>query len=40
MKMEVYFSDYKRAFNDQWKISTTLTNMEEGEASKWAQPLL
>ena len=40
MEMEVYFSDYKKAFGDQQKISTTLTNMEEGKASKWAQPLL
>jgi cell pole-organizing protein PopZ len=40
MKMEVYFSDYGQAFDDRRKITTTLTNMEEGEATKWAKPLL
>ncbi|QRV98627.1 Retrotransposon gag protein [Ceratobasidium sp. AG-Ba] len=40
MKMEIYFTDYGTAFNDSRKMATFLTNMGEGEASKWAKPLL
>ncbi|QRV96806.1 Retrotransposon gag protein [Ceratobasidium sp. AG-Ba] len=40
MKMEIYFNDYGTAFNDSRKMATFLTNMGEGEASKWAKPLL
>lgn len=40
MKMEIYFNDYGNAFTDGRKISTTLTNMAEGEASRWAKPFL
>ena len=40
MKMELYFDDYADAFDDNRKISTTLSNMGEGDGSKWAQPLL
>jgi hypothetical protein len=40
MKMEVYFQDYESHFTDERKITTFLTNMGEGEASKWARPLL
>lgn len=32
MKMEIYFNDYGNTFTDRRKISTTLTNMAEGEA--------
>ncbi|QRV88081.1 Retrotransposon-derived protein PEG10 [Ceratobasidium sp. AG-Ba] len=40
MKMEIYFNDYGTAFQDSRKMATFLTNMGEGEASKWAKPLL
>ncbi|KAG8716519.1 hypothetical protein FRC08_009336 [Ceratobasidium sp. 394] len=40
MKMEVYFNDCGTYFTDQKKINTTLVNMKEGEATKWAKPLL
>ncbi|QRV93682.1 Retrotransposon gag protein [Ceratobasidium sp. AG-Ba] len=40
MKMEIYFNDYGTAFNDSRKMATFLTNMGEGEASKWAKPLM
>ena len=40
MKMEIYFNDYPKAFDHARKITATLTNMAEGEASKWAKPLL
>ncbi|QRV92876.1 Retrotransposon gag protein [Ceratobasidium sp. AG-Ba] len=40
MKMEIYFNDYGAAFNDSRKMATFLTNMGEGEASKWAKPLM
>ncbi|QRV92164.1 Retrotransposon gag protein [Ceratobasidium sp. AG-Ba] len=40
MKMKIYFNDYGTAFQDCWKMATFLTNMGEGEASKWAKPLL
>ncbi|QRW10957.1 Retrotransposon gag protein [Ceratobasidium sp. AG-Ba] len=40
MKMEIYFNDYGTAFNNNRKMATFLTNMGEGEAAKWAKPLL
>ncbi|QRV98617.1 Retrotransposon gag protein [Ceratobasidium sp. AG-Ba] len=40
MKMEIYFNDYGMAFTDSRKMATFLTNMGEGEASKWAKPLM
>src|SRR6266576_286722 len=40
MKMEVYFRDYEDTFTDTRKISATLVNMKEGQASRWAKPLL
>ncbi len=40
MKMEVYFNDYPGAFNENKKITATLSNMKEGDATRWAQPLL
>ncbi|QRW10391.1 hypothetical protein RhiLY_09390 [Ceratobasidium sp. AG-Ba] len=40
MKMEIYFNDYGTAFDNNWKMATFLTNMGEGEAAKWAKPLL
>lgn len=40
MKMEIYFNNYGNAFTDRRKISTTLTNMAEGKASRWAKPFL
>ena len=36
--MEIYFGDYDEGtFNDNRKISATLMNMGEGEASNWAR---
>ncbi|QRW03559.1 Retrotransposon gag protein [Ceratobasidium sp. AG-Ba] len=40
MKMEIYFNDYGTAFDNNRKMATFLTNMGEGEAAKWAKPLL
>ena len=40
MKMEIYFRDYGTHFTDEQKITNFLTNMGEGEASKWAAPLM
>ncbi|KAG8706462.1 hypothetical protein FRC08_001062 [Ceratobasidium sp. 394] len=40
MKMEVYFNDYGTYFTDDRRIDATLVNMKEGEATKWAKPLL
>ncbi|EUC56294.1 Transposon Tf2-1 polyprotein, partial [Rhizoctonia solani AG-3 Rhs1AP] len=40
LKMELYFHDYESAFDDKRKISAVLTNMGEGEPSKWAKPYL
>ncbi|KAG9087681.1 hypothetical protein FS749_002750 [Ceratobasidium sp. UAMH 11750] len=40
MKMEVYFNDYGTYFTDEKRIDATLVNMKEGEATKWAKPLL
>ncbi|KAG9083692.1 hypothetical protein FRC07_013845, partial [Ceratobasidium sp. 392] len=41
IKMEIYFEDYgEGTFNDNQRISTTLMNMGNGDASKWAEPLL
>jgi polyhydroxyalkanoate synthesis regulator phasin len=41
MKMNLYFGDYPEGtFNDYRKMTLTLTNMKEGEASNWALPLL
>ncbi|QRV74612.1 Retrotransposon gag protein [Ceratobasidium sp. AG-Ba] len=40
MKMEIYYKDYGTAFDNERKMATFLTNMGEGEASKWAKPLL
>ncbi|KAG8678177.1 hypothetical protein FRC08_017999 [Ceratobasidium sp. 394] len=40
MKMEVYFNDYGTYFTNDRRINATLVNMKEGEATKWAKPLL
>ncbi|KDN45625.1 hypothetical protein RSAG8_04709, partial [Rhizoctonia solani AG-8 WAC10335] len=40
MKMQMYFNDYQNAFTDERKIIATLSNMGEGEPSRWAKPLL
>ncbi|KAG9097342.1 hypothetical protein FS749_006549 [Ceratobasidium sp. UAMH 11750] len=40
MKMEVYFNDYGTYFTNEKRIDATLVNMKEGEATKWAKPLL
>ncbi|QRV77148.1 Retrotransposon gag protein [Ceratobasidium sp. AG-Ba] len=40
MKMEIYFNDYGTAFDNNRKMATFLTNMGEGEAAKWAKPML
>src|SRR5436190_20064633 len=40
MRMEVYFNDYPGAFDDHKKITAALSNMKEGDATRWAQPLL
>lgn len=41
-KMNMYFNDWEDtgAFTDRRKISTTLANMKEGDASRWAKPLI
>lgn len=41
-KMNMYFNDWvdTGAFTDHRKISTTLANLKEGDASRWAKPLI
>ncbi|KAG9101854.1 hypothetical protein FRC07_010273, partial [Ceratobasidium sp. 392] len=41
IKMDIHFEDYDEGtFNDNQKISATLMNMANRDASKWAEPLL
>ncbi|KAG9125013.1 hypothetical protein FRC07_009315, partial [Ceratobasidium sp. 392] len=40
-RMNIYFGDYEEGtFNDNQRITSTLMNMADGDAAKWAQPLL